>query len=171
MKELQGLILGSIVSENKYKEVSFLEANDFNNYEGKPYKKYFEIIEGSKNKPDVYYSLIKGCKKQNIELIEEVLVLSAYHNLFNYSIELIENRFKSVLSILLVNLSLSTKNVLESELLNESNNLIVKEDIFILGDNLLEYLGHQASDNTTNRIQSYLDWRNKRIESTKQVIL
>ncbi|MFY0655054.1 MAG: hypothetical protein JXQ96_23700 [Cyclobacteriaceae bacterium] len=168
MKELQGLILGSIVSENKYKEVSFLESNDFNNYEGKPYKKYFEIIEGSNNKPDVYYSLIKECKKQNIEVIEEVLVLSAYHNLFNYSIELIEMRFKSTLSSLLVNLSLGSKNVLESNLLDEANLLILKEDIFILGDNLLEYLGHQASNNTTRRINDYLTWRNKRIENVKR---
>jgi hypothetical protein len=170
MKELQGLILGSIVSENQYNKVSFLEANDFNNYESKPYKKYFEIIEGTENKPDVYYNLIKTCKKLNIEVIDEVLILSAYHNLLNYSIELLETRFKSTLSSLLVNLSLNTKNVLESDILNESNSLIISEDIFILGDNILEYIGHQASDNTTKRINDYLSWRDKRIEKVKEVL-
>ena len=167
MKELEGLILGSIVSENKFKEVSFLESKDFNNYQDKPYRKYFEIIEDSKNKPDVYYSLIKGCKKSKLNVINEVLILSAYHNLFKYALELLEHRFKSTLSGLLVNLSLNTKNVLESNLLDEANSLILKEDIFKLGDNLLEYLGHQASDNTKSRINDYLSWRNKRIERIK----
>ena len=102
--------------------------------------------------------------------MNEVLIMSAYHNLHSYALYLLEIRFKSTLSSLLVNLSLNSKNVLESNLLDEANSSIINEDIFVLGDNLLDYLGHQANDNTTSRIKSYLKWRNKRIELTKQII-
>ena len=170
MKELQGMIIGSIVGENQYNKVSFLEAEDFNNFSGKPYREYYKLIEQSKRKPDVFLSLVQECKNRDVQLMDEVLVLSAYHNLHNYALWLLESRFKSTLSVLLVNLSLCTKNALESNLLNELNSSILIEDIFVIGDNLLDYLGHQASDNTKQRINSYLSWRNKRIEKTKKVI-
>ena len=170
MKELQGMIIGSIVGENQYKKVSFLEAEDFNNYPDKPYRDYYKLIHKSECKPDVFLSLLQQCKNRDIQLMNEVLVLSAYHNLRGYALWLVESRFKNVLSTLLVKLSLSSKNVLESNLLNELNSSIIDEDIFVLGDSVLEYLGHQASNNTTNRINSYISWRNKRIEITKQNI-
>lgn len=168
MKELQGLIIGSVVSENKYKEVSFLEPEDFTNYPQKPYRDYYKLIQESNRKPDVFLSLVQTCKNRDVQLMDEVLVLSAYHNLFKYALHLLEQRFKNTLSSLLVNLSLNTNNTLESNLLDEQNLLILNEDIFVIGDNLLEYLGHQASNNTTKRISDYLKWRNKRIENVKR---
>jgi hypothetical protein len=170
MKELQGMIIGSIVGENQYKKVSFLEAEDFTNYPDKPYRDYYKLIQKSECKPDVFLSLLQQCKNRNIQLMDEVLVLSAYHNLHKYALYLLEIRFKSTLSSLLVNLSLDSKNVLESSLLDEINSGIIKEDIFVVGDNILDYLGRQASSNTTNRINSYISWRNKRIKLTKTII-
>lgn len=164
------MIIGSIVSENQYNKVSFLEANDFTNYSEKPYRDYYKLIQQSNRKPDVLLSLIQESKNRDIQLIDELLIMSAYHNLRSYALWLVESRFKSTLSGLLVNLSLDSKNVLEANLLGELNSSVLKEDIFIIGDNLLDYLGHQASGNTKRRINSYLDWRNKRIETTKTTI-
>ena len=119
MKELQGMIIGSIVGENQYNKVSFLEAEDFTNYPDKPYRDYYKLIKKSKKKTRCFFELVQECKNRDIQLMDEVLVLSAYHNLRSYALWLVESRFKSTLSALLVNLSLNTKNALESNLLGE----------------------------------------------------
>jgi len=170
MKELEGMVLGSIVSENQFNKVSFLEAEDFNNYPDKPYRNYFKLVKESGGKPDALVSLIKICKEKGIKFMDDLSYLSAYHNLSRYALFMLETRFKNTLSSLLVDLSLSTNNALESDILNEVNSSIIKEDIFVLGDNILDYLGHQGSDITVSRIKSYLDWRNNRIETTKKII-
>ena len=84
------MIIGSIVGENQYNKVSFLEAEDFTNYPEKPYRDYYKLISQSKRKPDVFLSLVQECKNRDIQLMDEVLVLSAYHNLRSYALWLVE---------------------------------------------------------------------------------
>ena len=50
MKKLEQQIIAACLHEDKYKEVSFLEANDFTNYPNFPCRSAWSIIQGNNGK-------------------------------------------------------------------------------------------------------------------------
>jgi hypothetical protein len=161
------MLIASVYSEDTYKEVSFLEPKDFTNLS---YTFFWELLQ--KHEGDVIKALNSLDIKANKQLSKEIFTYSNLLGCNNYiriALMLVENRFKSLLSVLLSDLSINSKNALEVNLLNECISAITKHDIFQLSDGLLEYLGHQASDHTKKRITDYLQYMDKRIEEIKEV--
>lgn len=170
MKELEKQILACCLHEDKYKEVSFLEAKDFTDYPDAPCKSAWAIIAKNKGK-DIYTLDAMKEVPENVKYWMYSLEFSVvgYMKHRNFSLYLLETRFKRLLADLLSQLSVNTKNALERELLNESLLAVTRQDIFDLSDNLLEYLGHHASDNTKGRISAFLNYRDKRANEAKSV--
>jgi len=163
MKYLEQLILGACYGEVNFKKVSFLEPSDFSN------KRRCELFRAiMENRGDMIEAI-----RNNHHLKNDMV---GYSNLLGYThperlgLNLLEHRFKALLSTLLGKLSVSTKNSLEAAILNESLMRIPEVDIFDLSDYILEYLSHHASDNTTNRINAFLKYRDMRILKAKEVI-
>ena len=171
MKELEKIIIGCCFGEDQYKRVSFLEAKDFTNYPGKPYREYFKLMEETGAKADVFLTALATCKNKSLRSLlgEQSNVLGVNHP-ERYGLRLLEVRFKTLFVNLLVQLSNDTKSPVERQLLHDALLSIDDVDIFDLSDHLLEYLGLQATEQTKSRIGSYLDYRNKRIAEAKKVI-
>ena len=162
MKYLEKLILGACYGEMNIKLVSFLEPKDF------AHEIHQELFRAIKENGDMIEAI-----RNNYHLKDEMI---GYSNLLGYThpdrlgLRLLEYRFKTLLSTLLGKLSVGTKNTLEAAILNESLMRIPEVDIFDLSDNLVEYLGSHASDNTISRIRSFIDYRNRRVEQAKKII-
>jgi len=171
MKELERILIGCCFGEDQYKKVSFLEAEDFTNYPGKPYREYFKLIKKTRSTSNVFLEALVKCEDKELRslLAEEANVLGV-NAPDRYALKLLEIRFQTLFADLLVKLSNSTKNGVERELLNEVIMSLPDVDIFDLSDSLIEYLGLQASDHTKSRINKYLDYRNKRIQTAKKII-
>lgn len=80
---------------------------------------------------------------------------------------IMENRFKLVFAKLLDKLVIATDSDIERSLIEEYQ-LELGQDVFVLGDSFLEYLGHHASSYTKSRVQDYLNWRDGRVQQIKQ---
>jgi len=163
MKELEQLLLGACYGEDNFNKVSFLESSDFTN------KSRCDLFQAIKeNRGDMIEAI-----RNNHHLKNDMI---GYSNLLGYThperlgLKLLEYRFKTLLSTLLVNLSNSTKNDLECKLLHELILSIPRVDIFDISDSILEYLGHQASDYTNGRVNSFLKYRDLRIKKAREVI-
>lgn len=171
MKELEQIIIGGCFGEDQYRKVSFLEPDDFTNYPQKPYKEYFKLLKKSKANQDCLIESLKLCEDKSIYMLlcQQTNLLGA-NCIERYGLKLLETRFKALFINLLVKLSNESKNAVEVELLNESNMMVIRSDIFELTDYILEYLGAHASDYTKNRIKSFLSYRDKRVEQAKQII-
>lgn len=171
MKELEQIIIGSCFGEDQYKKVSFLEPEDFNNYPDKPYREYFKILKETKAESMCLVEALSKCKDRSIQMMmgQHVSVLGA-NCIDRYALKLLEMRFKRLLSKLLYDLSIYTKKDAERDLLNEAVMSVIKSDVFVLSDSLIEYLGAHGSDYTKRRINSFLEYRNRRIETAKKVI-
>jgi hypothetical protein len=171
MKELERIIIGCCFGEDQYKKVSFLEANDFTNYPGKPYREYFKLMEETGAKSDVFLKALSSCKNKELRSLlgEQAHVLGVCHP-ERYGLSLLTARFKTLFANLLVQLSNSTKNTVERELLNKAILSIDDVDVIDLSDGIMEYLGVQGSGNTKRRVTSFLEYRDKRINKAKKVI-
>jgi len=171
MKELEALIIGSCFGEDKYKMVSFLEPYDFTNYPGKPYRYFFEILKKANAESLCLVECISKTKHEGLRdlLVSQIHSLGANHPDM-LGLKLLEGRFKTLLSSLLIQLSINSKKTVETELLNEATMLVIRKDVFELSDHLLEYLGVHASQTTVSRIVAFLDYRNKRVANAKKVI-
>ena len=171
MKELEQMIIGSCFGEDQYRQISFLEANDFTNYPEKPFREFWKLLEINKAYDLTLMKVLSKCQDQHLK---NLLMLNcdvvAAANLHRYALCLLETRFKALLITLLVNLSNDSKNALEVELLSHCQVAVIKEDLFDLSDNLIEYLGSQASEGTKRRINDFLKYRDRRVNEAKKVI-
>lgn len=171
MKELEKIIIGCCFGEGQYKRISFLEAKDFTNYPGKPYREYFSLIKKTESTTNVFLEALAKCKTIAVRrLLAEEANLLGVNVPERYGLKLLEVRFQTLFADLLVQLSNGTRNTVERDLLNKAIVSLPDVDIFDLSDHLIEYLGLQASDLTKNRITSFLEYRDKRIDNAKKVI-
>lgn len=166
MKEVEKMIIDSCYGEEQYKKVSFLEPNDFAD---RNYRKYFHLMKESKGDIVKLMASIHN-QKQILSIVFQLCSVSGVNNVQKFALLLLEIRFKYLLAILLTELSVKTQNHLEASLLNNLTLSISSVDIFDLSDSLLEYLGHQASNYTKSRINSFLQYRDERIRKAKEVI-
>lgn len=171
MRELEERIINSVFGEDQYRKVSFLEPEDFTNYPGYPYKEYFKLIKKTNAKEDTLMEcLINSENKELKGLLSDQSNLLGYNYPERSALKLLEIRFKGLFINLLVKLSSESKNSVERELLNESNLMVIKSDIFDLSDHILEYLGVHANVHTKARIKSFLQYRDKRVNEARKVI-
>lgn len=171
MRELEEQIIGSVFGEDQYRKVSFLEANDFKNYQGRPYRLFWQMVQDNKS---YNLTLIRIIVKTKNEELNDVLRIAGnlvcFNNVENLGLLLIEARFKTLLSGLLGKLSFESKNRLEAEILGECQIAVSNQDVFDLSDNLIEYIGAHASKTTTKRINDFIAYRDRRANEAKQVI-
>lgn len=171
MRELEERIISSVFGEDQYRKVSFLEPEDFTNYPGYPYKEFFKLIKQTKGESGTLIECLINCKSRELKsILQDQSNLLGYNYPENNALKLLEIRFKGLFINLLVKLSNESKNTVEKELLNESNLMVIRADIFDLSDHILEYIGVHASDFTKDRIGSFLSYRDKRVNEAKQVI-
>lgn len=168
MSQLEKTLIASIFSEETYSKVSFLEAKDFTD---KTYQFFWDLI--SRYDGDVIKAMGNLELTDKKELSKQVFTYSTLlgsNNIERVALNMIELRFKRLLNALLTDLSRKTKNRLEADLLNECVLAIPDNDIFELSEGVLEYLGHQSSDHTKERLNSYLKYVDERCETVKKVI-
>ena len=171
MKELEKIIIGSCFGEDQFKKVSFLEPEDFNNYPAKPYKEYFKLLKEVDANELCLVEALSKCNNKNLKLMMfEYSTSLGANNPDRYAVKLLEIRFKTLLASLLSHLSIHTNKDAERDLLNEASLLIIDSDVFDLSDYLIEYLGAHASNYTKSRINDFLGYRNRRLETVKKVI-
>ena len=173
MKELEQMIIGSCFGEDQYKKVSFLEPEDFTNYPNKPYKEYFKLLKKTNAESNHLIECLSNCNDKNVYILlcQQTNLLGA-NNVDRLAMKLLEIRFKTLLMDLLTNLSFDTQKTVERELLNEACLTLVKydTDVFDLSDNIIEYIGVHISPHTEKRVNSFLAYRNKRVETAKKII-
>ncbi len=168
MKEIEQMIIGSCVGEDQYKKVSFLEANDF---EESLYRAYFlKIIESGGNEDILLNCLKNSTNKEVVFLIATQSFPVACIRLTQFALLLVERRFRRLLGILLMELAERSENTTEVSILVEATAEIDNQDIFTLSDNLLAYLGEQASEVTKKRINDYLKYQAIRVKAVKKVL-
>ncbi len=159
MKYLEEIILGTAIAENRFDELSFLEVKDFVCYGA-----YWQLALNSKG------DLVTMLKNYPDEAQKNILItcgIWATNYPHQFAFKLIELRFKRLFKVLLVNLSESSKSVLESEILIEAKNSIDTVDIFDLSDGLIEYIGYQITSETETRIKDFISYRDSRIKKIK----
>jgi len=171
MKQLEKDIMSIILNEGQYDRISFLEAEDFNNYSGFNFKDCFKLIEELKgNVMSIHIKIIKSPLKSIYMMQQEPINSVVLCNLEKFAIYLIEIRFKKVFSILLNDLILNSKSDIEKSMIEEYQLEITRTDIFVLTDSFLEYLGHHSSDYTKSRVNAFLNWRDRRVMKIKSKI-
>lgn len=161
---LQSQILNCCFTTDAYNEVSFLEHTDFKNYPEHRFRDYYKLLEDCKGDELMMVEAFRKNRVLATEILSKVHVVSAV-NLKKYALKLLEYRFEDTLRITLTDLK--TDNLAEKSLIQEAIKLIGFEDIFALGDGLLSYLGNLAGEDTINRLNSYINWRDKRINTIK----
>lgn len=171
MKQLEKDIMAIILNEGQYDRISFLEADDFNNYSGFNFRDCFKLIEDLKGDiVSIHIKMIKSPLKSIYVMQQEPINSVVLCNLEKFSIYLIEIRFKKVFSILLDDLILNSKSDIEKSMIEEYQLEITRTDIFVLTDSFLEYLGHHSSDYTKIRVDAFLKWREKKVIKIKNKI-
>ena len=171
MRELEEMIIGSCFGEDQYYKVSFLEPEDFTDYPNHPYREYFTLLKKVKADRMCLIQALSVCKNENMKMMMGRYVTAMGVNCIDrYALKLLEIRFKTLLASLLSDLYMHSKKDVERDLLNEASLQIIDTDIFDLSDYLLEYFGAHASEYTKRRINSFLTYRNKRIDTAKQII-
>ena len=161
------MIIATIINDQQYQRVSFLESADFDNYADYRFREYYQVVK--ENNGDAIKLYEHFFLKLSLEwLSNEVFYPLAHFNLENLAIYLVEQRFKKVFSRLLNDLVAVSSSDIEIRMIEEFQLEINREDIFILGDSFLEYLGHHASDHTKNRMEAYLKWRDNRAMEIKK---
>ena len=162
------MIIGSCIGEDQYYKISFLEPDDF---QDKECREFFRLIVSCQAKENILLNLL--AKEENLGLrtaLSSKVYMVACVRLESFALKVLERRFASTLNKLGVLLSGESKNPLEVELLTELSGVTHTADIFDLSEGILDYLGSQASDFTTMKINAYLRWMNGRIAETKKVI-
>jgi len=167
MRELERTIIGACYGESQYQRVAFLEPKDFTVI---AYSRYFQLIQANKgNMPEVFEMLRDADETIKSEVFI-LTTLSGANQIENFALKLLEMRFKRLLIVLLGDLSIKTKNSLERDLLIECQSSVLQSDIFDLSDNMLEYIGIQASEYTKCRIGDFLKYRDERSLKAKEII-
>lgn len=171
MKEIEQLIISSVFGEDNYRKVSFLEPNDFKDYPTKPFRSLWKLIDEHKAYDLTVLTILAKSKNEDLKqfMLGQCDIVTATH-IQRYALILLENRFKTLFLTLLVKLSNDVLNVLERQLLGEIQSEVLKQDIFELTDNVIDYLGSQGSDTTKNRINDFISYRDKRANEAKRII-
>jgi hypothetical protein len=168
MKELERQLMVIAINEGQYSRISFLSSSDFVH---DSYKALYTIAEErSGDAMGIYLHLVKSSLESFISLQTEPINATIYCNMERIAIKMVEERFRSVFAKLIDKLVIETDNDIERSLLEEYQLEIVKQDIFLLGDSVAEYLGRFASDYSISRIESYIGWRDNRVSQIKQVV-
>ena len=168
MKQLEKDIMAIILNAGQYDRISFLEAEDFNNYSGFNFRDCFKLVEELKgNVMSIHIKMIQSPLKSIYVMQQEPINSVVLCNLEKFAIYLIEIRFKKVFSILLDDLILNSKSDIEKSMIEEYQLEITRTDIFVLTDSFLEYLGHHSSDYTKSRVEAFLKWREKKVMKIK----
>ncbi len=169
MKELQRMIISTVINEQQYKRISFLDVADFEDYPGYEFRKYYKAVVFHKGNPiELYRHFLND---PNLDWMQtECFYPIAFFNLEKLSIYLVENRFRKVFSVLLDDLVMKSGNDIEMSMVQEYQLEITRTDIFLLSDSFMEYLGHHASDYTKSRVEAYLKWRDGRAKEIKNCI-
>ena len=164
---LEKMLISGVFNESRYNEVSFI---DFSDFENKDYRYFWQLIKSHNGDVIKAISTLELAKRKDLALrVFDYSTLQSCNNLQKIALNIVELRFKRLLTDLLINLSNDTKNPLESNLLLECENGIHNHDIFNLMDGLLEYLGHQVNEYTVKRITDYLKYVDSRVEKIKSV--
>lgn len=168
---LEATIISSIFGQDNYEEVSFLRAEDFTDYKGKLYRRFWELIREEKAyNLTVYRLALKTENKGLISILEDEIQIVAYNNVQRIAVLMVERRFKRLLNELLCQLSSKSKSRLERELLIELQMAVKDEDIFDLSDGMIEYLGVHCSDYALKYLNGFLKYRDDRVSEVKKVI-
>ena len=159
MKHLEQMIIGSAIGEGQYSKIEFLEAEDFVYY-----REYWRLAKHHKGD---LIKMVQNYPDDARDNIVNICNLAGSTDIYMNAVLLTELRFKRLLDTLLYNLSKTTLNALESNLLIEAKELIPSEDIFDLSDILIKYIGHQITPPTKKRIEDFLKYRDGRVKIIK----
>jgi len=165
---LELLLLGGVFSEDQYDKVSFIEPKDFKK---QLHSFFWSCLQA--NNGNVLKAIAELEFNERKDLSHSMTTYSTLlstNNIENIALNMLEIRFKTLLSSLLGNLSKDCQSSLEMNLINEYKEAIKEHDIFILNDGILEYFGYQVSDYTKQRITDYLKWVDMRCKKAKEVI-
>lgn len=160
-------IISTVCSENRYQEVSFLDKGDFSDKECQMLWGVLKAFNG--DIIEVVKSLDQKGRESYSNTLKKAFIGSSATNLQRLSVYLVEKRFKDWFITLLEDLIAKSQNIVEKARLVEALNSCPKQDIFVLSDNIIEYLGRETSTYTRDRITAFLDYRQKRINQIKQV--
>ena len=166
MKELERQLMVIAINEGQYKRISFLEPNDFTDLYSKGL--YMTIEQRSGDVMSTYLYLTLNSLESFLWLQSQIINPVTYSNLERVAMMIMENRFKLVFAKLLDKLVIATDSDIERSLIEEYQ-LELSQDVFVLGDSFLEYLGHHASSYTKLRVNDYINWRDGRVEQIKQI--
>lgn len=165
MKELERQLMVIAINEGQYKRISFLDADDFTDSYSKGL--YMTIEQRSGDVMSTYLHLTLNRLESFLWLQSQIINPVTFYNLERVGMMIMENRFKLVFAKLLDKLVIATNSDIERSLIKEYQ-LELGQDVFVLGDSFLEYLGHHASSYTKSRVQDYLNWRDGRVQQIKQ---
>lgn len=164
---LEREIISSCYSEEMYNDCKFLEPKDFQN---KNLRTLWEMLQLNNGDTVKVINSIKADTRQAI--INEVQTCSmgaAHTRLSQMALCLVEKRFKRLFNTTLNDLFARSESNVEKSLIQECIKSVDSEDIFILSDHSLDYIGDHATTYTKQRLSAFLDYRNKRIEKIKQI--
>ena len=158
-------IISSVYSEEMYQDVQFLEPNDFTN---PLYRHLWKLIQESEGDTlKVLLSIDNPTQVQYHDEVRRAMAGVSMARVGQMGLYLVERRFKTLFTILFEDLMSKTKSDVEKSMIVEVWKSIEKEDIFILSDNVLAYLGDHATKYTTERINAFISYRTKRINDIK----
>lgn len=173
MEYLQLRLIGSVLAEGQYNRVRFLEPGDFTNFKGKPFRKLWQLIQ----KIDSTQTTMLKCvmETEDKELLSLMAIggdLSAYYCLEQYALKLLEYRFKALFGKLLLDMTSKSNDAAEIKVMDDYlvALMVRKDDIFLLTDSFLDFIGPWASKESISRVKRFLTYRNDRIASAKKII-
>tara|TARA_R110000803_G_scaffold207586_1_gene275612 strand:- start:155 stop:658 length:504 start_codon:yes stop_codon:yes gene_type:complete len=164
MVELERQLMVIAINEGQFERISFLSSDDFTDSYSKSL--YTTIEERSGDVMSTYLHLTLNSLESFIWLQSQMINGTIFCNLERIAILILEKRFKKEFAKLLDKLVVATDSDIERSLIEEFQ-LELDQDVFVLGDSFLEYLGHHASSHTKSRVQDYLTWRDGRSEQIK----
>jgi hypothetical protein len=167
MKELERELMVIAINDGQYDRISFLESIDFTDFYSKSL--YTTIEERSGDVMSTYLHLTLNSLESFIWLQSQPINPVTFCNMESIAILILQNRFKKEFAKLLDKLVVATDSDIERSLIEEFQ-LELDQDVFVLGDSFLEYLGHHASDHTKTRVSDYLSWRDGRVSRVKEIV-
>ncbi len=164
---LEREIISTCYSEEMYNECKFLEPKDFQN---KNLRTLWEMLQHEKGDiVKVFNSIDSKTRTSVISEIQAASMGSSHTRVAQMALCLVEKRFKALFKRTLSELLGKVSNTSEKSLIMDCFKSVEKEDVFILSDHVLDYIGQHASTYTTERINAFLDYRNKRIDTIRQI--
>ena len=167
MSVIEKEIIATVLSQEEYKQVRFLEP------------KYFTDTMNQK-----IWQLILKFKGDTLEMVARLEATERHHwmnvvangclgtwstNISQMGLKLVEMRFERFFIILITDLIGKSQSMVEKSLLSEIRQVVGDKDIFDLSDSALDYLGDHSSDMVKKRINDFIEYRNKRIGKIKEL--